>query len=230
MSALVSFGLLHYQYLLFSAPIVWQRFEIWRIITGCLFAGGFSFNFLMHLYVLYQISTAYESNHYNTCAGGTSADYLWMSFIGMIAICVTDAIYPLGFLADAFLYFVMYVRSRRSPDDIMNMWGFKFKALYMPWVYLAFRMLMGNSIKSALAGAVLGHIFYFLIDVVPISYGYNIIKTPVLFMDITAYLSGRSVPVVNNVGAGGIAPPSRRTGGGMTGYNWGGTGRTLGTN
>ena len=99
----------------------------------------------------------------------------------------------------------------------------------MPWVYVAFRLLMGNSIRSALGGAVLGHVYYFLVDALPLSYGYNIIKTPILFVDMVSFMSGRTQ--TSGVEAvGGEAPFARRPGvGGTTGYSWG-QGRTLGSN
>lgn len=231
MTFLSAMGLIPYQYFIYNWQMVRYKFEIWRVVTGCLFAGGFSFNFLMHLYMLYQVSMAYESNAYNTGAGGSSADYLFMSFLGMITLCIIDAFFSLNPLSDAFLYFIMYVRSRRSPDDLMNLWGFKFKALYMPWVYIAFRMLMGASVVSAVGGAVLGHMFYFLVDALPITNGVNLIKTPTLFVDLVAYMSGRpsvsAAPVRQDDSGSGFA---RRPGaGGTTGYNWG-RGRTLGSN
>jgi len=131
MTTLSSFNILPFQYLIYNWGMVRSKFEIWRVFTGCLFAGSFSFNFLMHLYMLYQVSMAYESNAYNTGGGGSSADYMFMAFLGMIACCCVDAFVTLAPLSDAFMYFIMYVRSRRSPDDIMNLWGFKFKALYV---------------------------------------------------------------------------------------------------
>lgn len=227
MTFLVSFNLLPFHYLIYSMEIVWARFEIWRIVTGCLFVGGFSFNFLIHMYMLYQISMAYESNAYNTGMGGTSADYAWMVILGMLSICLLDPIFHIAPQSDAFLYFLMYVRSRRAPNDIMNMWGFKFKALYMPWVYIAFRMLMGGSIKSAMAGAVLGHLFYFLVEVLPYSYEIDLIRTPQIVGDMVAYASGRSqpAPVQSSRSTGG---GRAATAGGTTGYNWG-RGHRLGT-
>ena len=97
----------------------------------------------------------------------------------------------------------------------------------MPWVYIAFRLVMGVSIVSAVAGAVIGHIFYFLVDALPLTHGVHVIRTPTLFVDLVAYLSGKSAaaPTQDN----SSAAFARRPGvGGTTGYNWGSSGRTLG--
>lgn len=131
MTCLSSFGIIPYTYFIYDFQFIRYKFEIWRIITGCLFAGSFSFNFAMHLYMLYNISVAYELNPYNTGAGGSSADYLFAVIVGMLSLCALQSFASVGPLSDALLYFLMYVRCRRAPDDIMNLWGFKFKALYV---------------------------------------------------------------------------------------------------
>jgi len=222
MTLLTTFNILPYHYLIYNMDTVWSRFEIWRIFSGCLYAGGLGINFVMHLYMLYSISMAYETSPYNTGAGGSSADYLWMCLLGMFSICLIDPFIPLMPHSDAFLYFIMYVRARRSPEDMMNMWGFKFKALYMPWVYVMIRLVMGGSIKSCVAGVVIGHIFYFLVDALPVSNGVNIIKTPQLVVDMVSYASGRSQPPAVTVNttrtADGARPPPV---GGTNGYTWG---------
>ena len=102
----------------------------------------------------------------------------------------------------------------------------------MPWVYIAFRLVMGNSIVSAVGGAVLGHIYYFLVDALPLTHGIDIVRTPRIFADLVAYTSGRAsvsaTPVAQDNSGAAFA---RRAGGagGTTGYNWGQSGRTLGS-
>jgi len=224
-----SFGLINPMNFIFQWPLVVKQFHIWRVITGCLFAGGFSFNFLIHMFMLYQISISYELSAYNTGAGGTSADYLWMAIIGMVTLCIADSLFMLNPLSDAFLYYVMYVRARRSPEYIMNMWGFKFKALYMPFMYVGLRLLMGNSIKSCIAGILIGHLYYFLVDTIPITQGFHIIKTPAICSDIVSYATGRTQPASVTM-SGGQMPASRtQPATASTTYGWG-RGRTLGAN
>jgi len=97
---------------------------------------------------------------------------------------------------------------------------------------------MGNSIRAAIGGAILGHIYYFLVDALPISYGYNLIKTPLLFVDMVSYMSGRTQISSNttnnnnttttNNNTGEVPYARRQSVGGTTGYSWG-RGRTLGS-
>lgn len=46
--------------------LIRNKFHIWRLFTSFIFAGPFSFNFLMHTYVLYQNSLRYETSPFNT--------------------------------------------------------------------------------------------------------------------------------------------------------------------
>jgi len=49
---------------------------------------------------------------------------------------------------------------------------------YLPFAFLALSVLTGGDILSDIIGIVSGHIFYFIKDIVPIQYQYDIFKTP----------------------------------------------------
>jgi len=226
-AALTTFSFISPVSLIFYWPSIYEKFEIWRFLTTFTFAGTFSFPFAMHLYMLYQNSIRYESNPFNTGARGTSADYLFMLLFCMAILCVLGYLFDFMLLSEPLLYVIMYAWSRKEPEVQTNIFGFKFKALYLPWVYVAIRILMGNSIVGPLLGIGSGHLYYFLVDVLPASHGWEVLRTPTFCVDIGEYLSGRTQPTVVPVrqqaaqaGGGGGFPRG--------GYNWGG-GRTLGT-
>jgi hypothetical protein len=147
-----TFGLIDPMALIFYWPNIYEKFEIWRLLTAFTFAGSFSMSFAMHIYMLYQNSMRYESNPFNSGARGTSADYLFMIIFSMGVLCVLGYIFDTMMLSEPLLYVIMYTWSRKEPDAQTNIFGFKFKALYLPWVYVAIRMLMGNSITGPLLG------------------------------------------------------------------------------
>lgn len=235
-AACVSFGFISPMSLIFHWPSVYYKFEIWRLLSSFLFAGSFSFPFLMHVYMLYQNSVRYEASPFNTGARGTSADYLWMLIFSMGVICFLGYIFELPLLSEPFLYVIMYVWSRREPEAQANIFGFKFQAIYLPWLYVALRLLMGNSIVGPLVGIAAGHLYYFLVDILPNSHGMELIKTPEFCVNIIEQLTGFSQPSL--AGRGSTGPPAARNENGPQGgnrgvfprggYNWG-AGRTLGT-
>ena len=143
--ALITFGILQGESIVLFWPLVTDKFQIWRLFSNFLFAGKFSFNFVMHLYVLYQNSLKYEKNPFNTGAGGTSADYLYMLLIGMAMLLFMSYFMPTMVLSESMLYYITYVWSRREPEALINIYGFTFQGAYLPWVYLGLRMIMGGT-------------------------------------------------------------------------------------
>ena len=242
--------------LVFDWDSLSSKFHIWRLITPFLFAGTFSINFVIHLFVLYENCRRYEANPFNTGAGATSADFLYMLVLGcavFIVLAVFERSLGLGMqvMSEPILYYILYVWSRKEPDSVVNMWGFKFKALYLPWVYMALRVLMGGGITHMLVGVAVGHVYYFLVDVVPNTYGTTLIKTPVWCVDVIEWCTGATQPTSQGFVAAaprarqqqdGGQPPAQPFGGQQGnngngtgiryrpgGYNWG-RGQVLGTN
>ena len=242
--------------LIFDWNFISSKFHVWRLITPFLFAGTFSINFVMHLFMLYQNCRRYEANPFNTGAGGTSADFLYMVVLGMAVFCTLASFersLGLGMqvMAEPILYYILYVYSRKEPDTILNMWGFKFKALYSPWVYMGLRVLMGGGITHMLVGAGVGHVYYFFVDVVPNVHGTSLIRTPEWCVKVIERVTGvtqmgsaaftAAAPRQRQAGNDGPAPQPMNAGqqggggGGMRyrpgstgGYQWG-RGNVLGS-
>ena len=143
--ALISFGLLDPSSIILSWPYITDKFQIWRLVSNFFFAGKFSINFVMHLYIVYQNSIKYERNPFNTGAGGTSSDYLYMLFIGMALLLLASYFMPLMVLSESLLYMITYVWSRREPESLVNIYGFTFQGVYLPWIYLGLRLIMGST-------------------------------------------------------------------------------------
>lgn len=111
--------------------------------------------------------------------------------------------------------------------------------MYLPFALVGLNTLLGNSVTYMIHGMAAGHLYYFLVDVVPKVYGKDYIQTP-LFL-IQKFGIGEYVPPAprNNMGAvgsntfrpGNVNAPrdpaaNNNTMGG--GHNWGGGGQRLG--
>lgn len=182
-------------------------------------------NYAFFLYMLYSNSLRYEMNPFSTGGGGTSPDYLYMLLFSMVVLLTAAAVFSLGVLSDSLLYVIMYCWSRRNPDDQVSMFGFKLKGMYLPWVYIAIRVLMGGDIIMPLLGIFTGHVYYFLVETLPVTHNLTLLSTPVFCVRAVEKLTGFSqqpqqpIPVRGATAAGGIPRGS---------YQWGGAGRTLG--
>lgn len=84
----------------------------------------------------------------------------------------------------------------------------------------------------------IGHLYYFLVDVLPVSHGYNLIQTPEFCISFIEWTTGfthpaniTAVPSAGRREPQGNAPGNNAAGGVFPrgGYNWG-SGRVLGTN
>lgn len=220
-----------YQFV-FAWNRVYENFEVWRLLSCFCYAGPFHINTLFAVYMLVQFSKQYEAGGpFNTGAGGGTADYIFMLMIGVSLILLS---YPFigSFLSLApiftrtLVFFVLYTWSKRHPTANANIWGVPVGANYLPFAYLALSVLMGGAWADILHGMVVGHIYYFLVDVVPQVYGRDIIQTPQFLVDKIGIGEYRPDPVVRVAPPAGMRPGAapREAGG----YNWGRGGQALG--
>jgi len=239
-----NFGLVSIMKLIFIWDNVWENFEIWRFLTPFLYVGPFKLPTLMVLYMLQNFSQRYETEPYNTGAGGGTADYVFALMIGTVMILLTypliGMVLPTGPLfARTLLFFVLYTWSKRHPTAPASIWGIQLKAIHLPFAYLALSVLMGDAYADLIHGIALGHLFYFLVDVVPIVYGKDLIHTPQFLIDQLGV--GAYVAPAATAGSGGGAmgnntwqPPGRANAPAdparpARGHQWGSGGQRLGS-
>eukprot|EP00567_Pseudictyota_dubia_P000584 CAMPEP_0197466216 /NCGR_PEP_ID=MMETSP1175-20131217/64937_1 /TAXON_ID=1003142 /ORGANISM="Triceratium dubium, Strain CCMP147" /LENGTH=288 /DNA_ID=CAMNT_0043002247 /DNA_START=631 /DNA_END=1497 /DNA_ORIENTATION=+ len=248
-----NFGIVSPRKLLYSFELIKSNFEVWRLVTPFMYVGKFELNTLIGLYMLYQFSKQYEAGGpYNTGAGGGTADY---AFALLFAVVVTvlsyhllSGVLPLSPLfVRNLVFFVLYIWSKRNPTANANIWGVPIKGMYLPFGYLALNVLLGNPYFDVLHGILVGHLYYFLVDVVPAVYGKDFIHTPQFMIDVFGI--GEYVPPEPAAPAGGgraygaggnnvrrMGEPGRvnapqdpaASGARPRGHDWGGGGRRLG--
>jgi len=239
-----NFGILSPYYYVYKWENIIGKFEVWRVATCFCYAGGFDFNTLIAMYTLVTFSKNYETGGpFNTGAGGGTADYAFAVLFGAIAMLLT---YPLlmAYIPPLFcrnmIYYVLYIWSRRHPTSQANIWGMPMKAIYLPFAYMALTIFMGKGYFDQLHGLVIGHLFYFLADVVPQVYGKDILQTPLFLIDYfgvghyqpnQAEREARNNPwqqrAAANTTAGNAGGGATGGGGASRGHSWGG-GRALG--
>lgn len=175
----------------------------------------------------------YEKDAFNTGGGGGSADYAYMlifGFVVMETIMLLLFYSPLILITQGVLFYIMYVWSRKNPSMSVSMWGIVINAMYVPWVMIAIEVLLGYSIFLALLGIAVGHLFYFLVDVLPDLHDIDLLQTPQFLVKMLGWgseNSGVSMERPQMRAPGSVQPPRNipRTG---RPSEWGG-GRTLGS-
>jgi Derlin-2/3 len=142
-----------------------------------------------------------------------TADFVFMFVIGASIMILMALFVNMVFLGQAFTIMLVYVWSRRNPYIRMNFFGLlTFQAPYLPWVLLAFSLLLGNAVIVDFMGIACGHFYYFLEDVFPHQRGgFQVLKTP----QFMKWLFDPGAPVDPNYQP---LPEDQRPGG----YNFGG--------
>ncbi|KAG3097497.1 hypothetical protein PI124_g5371 [Phytophthora idaei] len=221
---LSTMGFLNPQSLYLDFDLVWQRFQLWRLTTCFMFLGSFSFPFLMQLMILTNYSSRLEEDPFPG-GGGPTADYAFMLFFGAVVLWVIAFFMSIPFLGMSLIFMIVYVWSRRNPTAPVAIWGFRFDGLYLPWALIAFTVLVGGNPIMDVFGVIAGHLYYFLLEVLPATKGWNLLQTPAVFTNLfpSPQVTAGGVP---SIGARGAAGRGAVPGAG--GYAWG-TGRPLGT-
>ena len=205
--------------------LVVQKFQIWRLMTCYIFFGKFGLPFVFQLYFMIKYAAKYEENPFpvGPHIQGSSADFAFCLIYGALVMSAISFFMEFPFMGPALVFMTLYMWSRKNSTVPIGFFGFQFQGINLPWVMVAFSILMGNSPVFDLLGIAVGHSFFFLIDVVPREFPnwpkFLHLQTPkFLFHMIDGY--GPQTRV-------GSAAPQATGGGWGSRHSWGG-GRTLG--
>ncbi|EFN59175.1 hypothetical protein CHLNCDRAFT_19312 [Chlorella variabilis] len=161
----------------FNAKLIWQKHEFWRLFTNFFYFGtlGERLDFFFHMFFLVKYSKSLEEGSFRN----RSADFLWMLLFGSAILVAAAPWVNIQFLGSSLTFMMVYVWGRRHQYVNLSFLGiFTFTAPYLPWVLLAFSVMLGSSPVVDLLGMVAGHAYYFLEDVYPRMTGRRLLKTP----------------------------------------------------
>lgn len=226
LSILGRFGLLNPYYLiLMYEPL--KSFQIWRPLTALFYyplTPNTGFHFLINCYFLYNYSKLLETGVY----AGRPADYFFMLIFNWLCCVIIGLIASIPLLMDPMVLSVLYIWCQLNQDVIVNFWfGTRFKAMYLPWVLLAFNVIISGGGVMEIVGILVGHLYFFLMYKYPQDFGgASLLTTPSLlksyFPDNPGGIHGFGIPPQAR------APnPPPRTGGLLNRHNWG-RGQVLG--
>uniref|UniRef100_UPI00358ED18B derlin-2-like n=2 Tax=Myxine glutinosa TaxID=7769 RepID=UPI00358ED18B len=159
-----------------NPDLIFKNYQVWRLVTNFLFFGPVGFNFLFNMIYLYRYCRMLEEGSFR----GRTADFVFMFLFGGLLMTLFGMFVTLVFLGQAFTIMLVYIWSRRNPAVRMNFFGLlNFQAPFLPWVLMAFSLLLGNSVIIDLLGIAVGHVYYFLEDVFPRQLGgVRLLQTP----------------------------------------------------
>jgi len=163
--------------LYYNVSLIFQKRELWRLVTNFFFFGDIGIDFIFHMFFLVRYSKSLEEGLFR----GRTADFAWMLLFGAMMLTALAPFANILFLGSSLSFMMVYVWARRTENVRMSFLGlFTFTAPYLPWVLLAVSFLLGNSAVVDLLGIAVGHIFYFFDDVFYKMRGVKVLKTPKL--------------------------------------------------
>ena len=157
---------------------------------------------------------------------GRPADYAFMLMFIWICAVIIGLFMNIMFLMDPLVLAVLYIWCQLNKDVIVNFWfGSQFKAMYLPWVLLAFNVIISGGGVMELIGILLGHLYFFLMFKYPQDFGgASLLATP-QFLNDWFPSRGGGIHGYGQPPSTGAAPPAGGGGGGGGrfggGYAWG---------
>uniref|UniRef100_A0A7E4VWS5 Derlin n=1 Tax=Panagrellus redivivus TaxID=6233 RepID=A0A7E4VWS5_PANRE len=158
--------------------LFFYKFQIWRPITALFYypvTPQTGFHWLMMLYFMYNYSKNLETGQFT----GRPADYFFMLAFNWIICTIACFATGIYFMLEPMVLSVLYVFCQFNRDTIVSFWfGTRFKAIYLPWILVAFDMVLRGGGTNGIIGILVGHFFYFLAFQYPQDNGTTIISTP----------------------------------------------------
>lgn len=131
-----------------------------------------------------------------------TADMLTMFLFGIVNILLLDyfILPPQYFYGSALVFMCIYVWSRKDPFAEIMFYGFSFKRWHAPFLFLVAGLLLGGSPMLDLLGIFIGHLYYFVIEIVPLNWGYRLVWTPEWMIAAVKQAQARfaATPIVNS--------------------------------
>lgn len=150
--------------LYYNYNLIFQKGQFWRLVTNFWFFGLFSIDFVFHMYFLVRYCRLLEENSFR----GRTADFVFFILFGASCLVAIAPFVHINFFGSSLSFMMVYLWGRRNEHVQMSFLGLlPFSAPYLPWVLLFFSVLLGNSYVVDVLGISVGHIYFYLQDVLP---------------------------------------------------------------
>jgi len=159
----------------FNSKLIFQEYELWRLVTNFFFFGSLGVDFVFHMFFLSRYCRMLEEGSFQ----GRSCDFFYMLLFGGCMLTALAPFVNVQFLGTSLTFMMVYVWGRRNASAQMSFLGlFTFTAPYLPWVLLIFSTIIGSQPVTDALGLIAGHAYYFLKDVYPDMTGREPLATP----------------------------------------------------
>ncbi|KAL0219105.1 hypothetical protein P9112_004758 [Eukaryota sp. TZLM1-RC] len=160
--------------LFFDPQHAFMKMQLWRCITTFTYMGTDIISVFFSLVTLYRTAVDLEQQSFQ----GRPEDMLFMVLMGMTLFLIAGWILTLPFLFNCLFFYLLYIWARRNPYARVNFLFIPMPAPYLPYVMVLVNFAMGNKILPIIIGLVVGHIYWYFADVLPLQTGRQYLHTP----------------------------------------------------
>lgn len=160
-------------------PIIWQKFQLWRLVTSFL-VYSLSINGLIDLIMLYRYTIELERGEF----AGRPADFTWFMVFCMVSMASVSWLTWTAFLGSGLMLSLATTWALHRREQIVTFYfGIKFPAQYLPYALMGMEFLLshGNIPYAMVYGWAAAHFYYYLTVDLPSQGGLNYIPTPQIF-------------------------------------------------
>jgi len=155
-----------------------KQLQLWRLFTNYFLLGKFGIFFVVQIMWILHYGKQLELSTYQH----NTADYIYMYLVGMMSMNVVSVLVPffnLGFMSNSLVFMLCYVWSKNFATQPCSLYGLMtVQGFYLPFVFLAFSMMIGGNWVADIFGILGGHLYYFLKVVHPAAGGVSLLETP----------------------------------------------------
>jgi Derlin-2/3 len=148
------------------------------LFTSLFYFGELSPQTIFDFMLLYWYSSKLEQNEFRN----SPAEFIMYILFSCTLFLFAAIKFGLQFLSPCLSACMLYIWTRRNPNVMVNiMEVFEFRAQFLPWFLMMLVVVFGFDAKDDVIGAVVGHIYYFLADIlpeIPETYDMQVLKPP----------------------------------------------------
>lgn len=173
-STLCSINFIDAHDLYFDMTLILEKHEYWRIFTTFLYVGSFKIQTLIHLFALFQNSKMLEVMMFQ----GQIAEFLYFILLSCSVMLLIAPALNLTFLSESLFMCLTYILSKKHREGRFAFIGLPINipSAFLPYVFLLFGID-----RTRIIGMLIGHIYYYFEDVLPLlptSKGFKLLSPP----------------------------------------------------
>ncbi|KAK7202029.1 Der1-like family [Novymonas esmeraldas] len=162
---LSSLGVIHPLYLALIPSMVFKEHQYWRLLTNFFYVGPISAHCIMEIQWIYLISSRLEAQYYHRRA----TDYVFLLFVigcSLLGLRFTSVV-DVPYLSYVLGTCMTYIMSRLFNDmQVAIFFVIPVPMRLLPFVFMIMNTMV-SGITNEVFGNLLGHILWYLLEVLP---------------------------------------------------------------